>query len=145
MEAITMMTPAQMDGVYAALVTADDEGDGEALAQICWRLYGELGEARARAGALHARLAAAARPVPPAPAVPANGHSSGSLAVGEPCPGCGVAGQVAACVFCYQPQDPGCGYGVEYTPPSAEHPGQWRCTGCRAIAADEPRAAGACS
>lgn len=61
-----MMTPAQMDGVYAALVTADDEGDPEALAQICWRLYGELGETRARADTLHARLTAAVRAVLPA-------------------------------------------------------------------------------
>jgi hypothetical protein len=139
-----MMTSAQMDGVYAALVSADDEGDAEALAQICWRLYGELGEARARADTLHAELAAAARTVLPAPAVQANGNLSGLLAAGEPCPGCGVASQVAACVFCGQRQDPGCGYGVEYMPPSADHPGQWRCTGCRAIASDERRAAGAC-
>jgi hypothetical protein len=81
MEAITVMTPTQMDGVYAALVTADDAGDAEALAQICWRLYGELGEARARADTLHARLTAAARAVLPAPAVQANGNPSGYLAI----------------------------------------------------------------
>jgi hypothetical protein len=140
-----MMTSAQMDGVYAALVTADDEGDAEALAQICWRLHGELGEARARADTLHARLAAAASTVLQAPVVLANGNSSGSQAVGEPCPGCGAAGRVAECVFCSQPQDPSCGYGIEYTPLSADRPGQWRCAGCWAIAADDRRTAGACS
>jgi hypothetical protein len=145
LEALTMMTPVQMDGIYAALLTADDACDAEALAQICWRLYGEMGEARARADILHARLAAAARTVLPATAVPANGNSPGTLAAGEPCPGCEVAGQEAACVFCGQPQDPGCGYGVKHTPPSTDHPGQWRYTGCRAIPADGRRATGACS
>lgn len=138
-----MMTPEQMDGTYAALVAADGDGDTEALAQICWRLYGELGETRARAGTLHARLAAAARAVSAPPVIGTRCGSSGPRAGGNPCPGCGAVGQAVACVFCGQPQDPGCGYGVEYALPSAGRPGRWRCTGCQAVAADDRQAAGA--
>jgi hypothetical protein len=56
-----MMTPAQLDDVYGALVIADSEGNAEALARICWQLYAELGDTRARAETLHGGLAAVAR------------------------------------------------------------------------------------
>jgi hypothetical protein len=56
-----MMTPAQMDDVYGALVIADGEGNAEALARISWQLYTELGDTRARAETLHGGLAAVAR------------------------------------------------------------------------------------
>lgn len=72
-----MITPAQMDDVFGALSSADEDGDAQTLARICWQLYGELGEAHARAATLHARLAdVAARaacaalsgePLPPTP------------------------------------------------------------------------------
>ena len=59
-----MMTDTQFDGTYAALITADDVGDAEGLAQIAWQLFGELGLIRDHAAGhqlLLARLAAAAR------------------------------------------------------------------------------------
>jgi hypothetical protein len=83
MEVLTMMTPAQMDGVYAALVTADDHGDTEALAQICWQLYAELGETRARAETLHARLSGAARALLSVHDAPADGVGCRAIAAGE--------------------------------------------------------------
>jgi hypothetical protein len=58
------VTETQADGIYAALVTADDAGDAEALAEIAWRLYGELGVIRGRTAGqelLLARIATAAR------------------------------------------------------------------------------------
>jgi hypothetical protein len=137
-----MMTPAQLDDVYGALVIAGSEGNAEALARICWQLYAELDDTRARAETLHGGLVAVAR------IVHAVASTKGSAppeprASGQLCPGCGGVGLAADCVLCGQPQDPGCGFGVEYTPPSADRPGQWRCTGCRAVAADERQAAGA--
>ena len=57
---------------------------------------------------------------------------------GQRCPACGKAGQAAPCVFCGQLQDPACGHGTSYDPPAAETPGQWRCSGCGAVTADDP-------
>lgn len=65
-----MMTPAQMDDVFGALSSADENGDAQTLARICWQLYGELGEAQARAATLHARLADAAARAARAAGVP---------------------------------------------------------------------------
>ena len=56
------------------------------------------------------------------------------------CPGCGEVGQAAPCVFCGQLQDPACGHGTEYEPPSEDGPGRWHCEGCGAVTADEPPA-----
>lgn len=144
-----MMTPAQMDDVFGALSGADEDGDAEALARICWQLFGELGEAHARAETLHARLAdiaaRAARASGPehgsAPARPGRAWSGTCWR----CPGCGEAGRNEPCLFCGQPHHPGCGYGLEYTPPTVDRPGQWRCANCRAIAADERHPAPAAS
>ncbi|HEX4830344.1 MAG TPA: hypothetical protein VH478_04545 [Trebonia sp.] len=71
-----MMSPAQMDGVYAALVTADGDQDADALAAICWQLYRELGTVKARADALQARFTAAAQAL----ASPPPGHAAPALA-----------------------------------------------------------------
>jgi hypothetical protein len=61
MEVLTIMTPAQMDGMYAALVTADANQDAEALARLCWQLYEELRTARERAEGLKLRIATIAQ------------------------------------------------------------------------------------
>lgn len=122
-----MMTPAQMDDLYSALTEADAGGDAEALAKIGWQLYAELGESRTAEENLRTRLAGIA--------------AAARDEDGEPgtCPGCGDPGSAASCAFCGQPLDPGCGHGLDYTPASEKTPGRWRCTGCRAIIADEIR------
>lgn len=125
-----MMTAGQLEAMYGTLAEADADADAETLARICWQLYAELGQAVTRAGAQQARFAALVR------AAAAHGG-------GQACPGCRAPGQAAECAWCGQMQDPCCGYGLEYTPPSADAGGQWRCTGCRAIAADDPLPAGA--
>jgi hypothetical protein len=80
-----MMTPAQMDDAYAALVTADGDQDAEALAVLCWQLYAELATTRARASALQSRFSAIARvlegsPQPPDAAVVAEPQPAGMSA-----------------------------------------------------------------
>ncbi len=60
----SMMSPAQMDGMYAVLCGADAEGDAEALADAAYRLYGEAGAAYTENQELRAaleQLAATAR------------------------------------------------------------------------------------
>jgi hypothetical protein len=129
------MTPEQMDDLYSALTEADAGRDAEALAKIGWQLHSELTDALERGKALQARLGSIALTA-------AQDHDDYEDA-GErdPCPGCGNPEWVSPCVSCHQPVDPSCGYGLEYTPGSAESPGRWRCADCQAVIAEEIRAA----
>ena len=128
-----MMTPAQMEDAYAALVTADGDRDAEALAKLGWQFYAELGEALARNEALRARVTAAALALRPVASGPGRGTPSQAL-----CPGCGTTGAAEACAFCGQLQDPCCGHGIEHTPATSERSGRWQCAACRATVADDP-------
>jgi protein gp37 len=56
---------------------------------------------------------------------------------GQRCPGCGKANQAAPCAFCGQLQDPACGHGTSYVPPSPDGPGSWRCGECGAVTAGD--------
>jgi hypothetical protein len=138
MEAFTMMTPAQMDGAYAALTTADEERDAEVLSVLSWQLYAELDEANARNNALRASLTAAAIALRPVASQPRRGMSSQAL-----CAGCGALVAAEACLFCGQLQDLGCGHGLDHSPPASGQASRWKCTACRATVADDPAAAGA--
>ena len=133
-----MMTPAEMEDAYAALIAADADRDAEALAKLGWQLYAELAEANARNDALRARLTAAAVALRPGAPAPSQGTPAGF-----PCPGCGSAGTVEECVFCAQLQDPGCGYGLEHMPSAPGQAGRWQCSACRATVADDLAAVGA--
>ena len=59
---------AQMDGLWAALIGADADGDARRLAAVAWDLYGRLGQASAERDRLRAAVRTrAARPGPAAP------------------------------------------------------------------------------
>ncbi len=58
---------AQMDGLWAALIGADADGDARRLAAVAWDLYGRPGQARAERDRLRAAVRTrAARPGPAA-------------------------------------------------------------------------------